>query len=267
MEMNRLVSIAILALALLGRLDAQTSTHQRIGVEKTYAHELEGICAWTAQRDGASEAIGSLSADLGYSFRQTLDLRVSVPLLFSVIEETGVFRYGLGDTVVSSGYLVRGADWTTRYEVGVGLPSGQASKYAIRNGELATGAGTFNLFASTSLSLLRDPAVLSLDLSAGTALPEATATGSRWRSGNLQCALSLQEALNENVSWSVAFVPALAFPEWHNGAWTSRAPEWKAGLAFQLVWVSGPYTLRNGSRLDDGGGLMLTGAGGGTVRW
>jgi len=142
MEMNKIASIGILALGLLGRLGAQTSAHQRIGVEKTYAHELEGLCAWTAQRDGASENSGSLSADLGYSFRQTFDVRVSVPFLFSILPETGILRYGLGDIVVSTGYLVRRADWTARHEVGVGLPSGQADEYVIRDGELATGAGT-----------------------------------------------------------------------------------------------------------------------------
>jgi len=254
-------------LSLHGPIAAQTSAHQRIGVEKPRFHELETTLAWTLQDASPTEESGSLNADFTYAYHDAFDLRLSVPLLFSLAQETGIIRYGLGDLVVTAGLPGKHGDWSLRGEIGIGLPTGTADEYAVREGALASGSGTFSVYAASSLSLLRDPVVLSIDLSGGTAFPKEVAGGLLWQSGTAQCAFSMLEAVNENVSWSIALVPALVFPEWYNGQWRSLAPDWTVGIAFQLIWFSDPFVVKSGIRLDDGSSPVMNGAGGGIIHW
>lgn len=242
--LRRLRGALALALALAGQApaSAETSGHERTGVERSVPAELSVAQSLEAAPDGdggfSFDAEAGLELRLGRGFFAGLALPARAVLAEG--RAGPLFAAALGDPSLSVGLSFRAGDARLSLEARCSEPLGVAEPYEAAARGLASGSGERGLELAGGAVLFADPLALSLRLAAALASPPS------WppvpRLSGLALSLGATEALNAEFAYSLALAQRLAFrpPGSGSGVAPERAlPGYSASLSFAVL-RSGP---------------------------
>lgn len=248
----RIVSACFLALVCVMSSVAQSSDHQRIGVERKNAWEL-GIEAGCG---GRHESYGGIDYFLGDSYL-SIDLLADrawtaslyLPLSSRFIIGDGIQRtvaVAFGDFRLSAGWTGRIDDTRVSASLNVTLPTGQWSDYASAEGVLAPGSGRWSVGTALSASMILDPVVLGAAFIYDLGLPRAERYSTTWRPGDMSLSLSVTEVLNDRVGYSLKAVQSVSLPELSEGAYSLDSFSYGALASIEFWYSDGDAAARFG---------------------
>ena len=231
---------------------AQTSEHQRIGVERKTDWEL-GFELGSGMTSEAYDSIDYLfvdsyaSVDMALAKRWTASLYA--PLSSRFIIGDGVSRVataGLGDLEVSAGWTGRVADTRVSASLRATAPTGQWSDYASAEGILAPGSGRWSVGTALSASVILDPVVLGAAFAYDVGLPRAERFATTWRPGDMSLSLSVTEVLNDKVGYTLKAMQSASLPERRDGAYSFDSFSYAASALLEFWYSDGDASARFG---------------------
>ena len=209
------MAFAFLAYPLL----AQTSSHQRIGVErKTILEVSPSLSAELYKEPGYDESAlsGQASLGLGLLIMRTLSLEIDLPYsgrLFTSRDAYPRFVAALGDVSASIGASFRLADWRMSLDASYVHPSGLYSYYEAAEKRIQSGSGYRSLGASLSALRYLDPLAIGFRLRGETRLDRQDRFGTSSLPAALSLGLFATEALNGQVALNASLTHSLTVPE------------------------------------------------------
>jgi hypothetical protein len=226
---------AVLLLVFLGSAAissnfGQTSGHQRISVETESRHRLEAAadCYWRAS--GANWSV-DFDASLEYAWKKKLSFCISMPFSGEGAESESTEKtaepasWSVGDPSVSASYLWRGD--RRRIQAGISYAYPLESKRT---------RGFHAITPSLSLSVVRDPVILTIGLDARFCLPRESEGYLLWPPFSGGLSLSAWELLNDRISYRISMSPGVSLGTLRLGVGDAIVPRWSLGLAISLSW-------------------------------
>lgn len=233
-------------------LEAQTSEHQRIGVERKTDWEL-GFELGSGMTAEAYDAVDYLFVDSYASIDMILGKRwvasLNVPLSSRFIIGDGVQKpvtAGIGDLELAAGWMDRIADTRVSAALRVVVPTGQWSDYAGAEGVLTPGSGRWSVGTALSASMILDPVVLGAAFAYDLGLPRAERYSTTWRPGDMSLSLSVTEVLNDRVGYSLKAAQSVALPELRDGTSRSDSFSYAASASIEFWYSDGDASARFG---------------------
>lgn len=221
---------------------AQTSTHQRLGVEREVGFELSpsfnlGLSQDTEGRELSLEPTLGLELRIAKSFSISLDLP-GLAMLPLERSPSLPARAAVGDPSIALGYSFRSGDWRLSGEAFYRHPFGVFSPYEVAMKSLRSGSGYRSLGVSLAATRFLDPLVLGARLTGSSGLPRPERFGESFRPLDLGLALFATEALNDAVALSAALDMGLDLPRVLNGVPSAQGRSFElsasAGIALSL---------------------------------
>ena len=243
----------IFALSAANRLPAETSAHERLGVERDAALELDAGLAFELYPSllDEREALG-LDARLSLELlaARSFGIAFELPATASLAMETAASRRcgaAQGDPRLAASYSTRrGANRYTA-ELSYRHPLGLFRDEEVAERGIATGTGYPTIGLALSLARFMDPLVLSLSFRTRTGLSREENYGSSCRPLDLGLDAGFTEALNDRAALSFGIAAGAAAPRLSKGA--PDAPAWIYDLAAtaSLALYSGDTRLSIGA--------------------
>lgn len=231
---------------------AQTSAHQRIGVETKDSFEvtigttLEIFRSDTTKTDGV-EIDPSFSLDL--FFRRHYGLSFEVPaLMWIATGREAVPRAGgaAGDPEMTVSYTYRLSDWRLSVALSYAYPLGIWNYYEARERQIASGSGYHKLGALFSAVRYLDPIVAGVSLRGETCFARPERSGASTRPLILTANLFATEALNDVVALSASLSPKLSWPRYLNSVPDESGIIYSLMGSASIVFSERDHTLRIG---------------------
>lgn len=226
---------AALMLAAAEGIHAETSAHERLGVERDAALELDAGLAFELYPSllDEGEALG-LDARLSLELlaARSFGIAIELPATAALALETDASRRcgaAQGDPRLAVSYSFRRGPCRYAAELSYRHPLGLFREVEVAERGLATGWGHPTLGLSLSLARFMDPLVLTLSLRAKTGFPREESYGSSWRPLDLGFDAGFTEALNDRAALSFGLAAGAAAPRLSEGA--PDAPGWTYALA------------------------------------
>jgi len=214
----------LLAVAFVAHpLGAQTSTHQRIGVEQKTILEISPSLNAEIYRVPSydeSALSGRASLRLGLLILSTLSVDVELPFsgrLFTQRDAYPRFVGALGDVSASIGTSFRLADWRLSLDASYSHPSGLFSYYEVTEKLIVSGSGYRSLGASFSAMRYLDPLAIGFRLRGETRLERYDRFGSSSLPAAYSLGLFVTESLNGEVALNASLTHGVAMPYLVNG--------------------------------------------------
>ena len=241
--MVKRIYILLIVIYIAAGLSAQTSEHQRIGVELPRSWEL-GLELDTSLRYLDYSTLSLFMFEPALSLDLVLDrtwaLGVVLPVSLRLPAGQDAARYlalGLGDPTLALGWLGRLGDARLSVGLRASAPLGESSPYAEAEGAVLTGAGRWQVGVYGSASWIMDPAVLGLSLAYLVGLPRAELVGYSWQPGQASLGLSVTEVLNSWLGYSLRLSQQLSLPTVYGASWDPADLAYGVSLSFEL-WLA-----------------------------
>lgn len=215
--------VAAFAFAMCAAATAETSAHQRIGVERKTVVELSpSISAELYREEGYGEGALSAraSAGLGILVLRKLSFAFDMPFsgrLFTGRDSSPRFVYAPGDATASIGAGFRLADYRLALDASYSHPFGVYSYYESIEKRIASGSGYRTIAASIAATRFLDPLALGFRVRAETQLERPERFGSSSRLAAFSLGLFATEALNGEVALTASLAQGLGLPFLANG--------------------------------------------------
>ncbi len=246
-----LLLVSISSLAAIS-VNAQSSEHQRIGVERKTGWEL-GFELGGGMKHKAYDAVdyffvdsyASIDALLSRKWTASLYIPLSCRLIIGQ-DVKKLFMTGLGDIELSAGWTGRIADTRVSASLRASAPTGQWSDYASAEGFLAPGYGRWTIGGALSASRILDPVVLGAAFSYDVGLPRADRFSTTWRPGDMSLSLSVTEVLNDAVGYTLKATQNAELPEISRGAYSMDSFAYAASASIELWYSDGDASARFG---------------------
>jgi len=249
--------IKILMVALISSVSmisaiAQTSEHQRIGVERKTEWEL-GLELGSGVTREAYESIDYFMVDSYASLDMiiikswTASITLPVSSQFAHGDEARrLAMAGLGDIDLSAGWTGRVSDTRLSVSVRGSAPTGAWNPYAAAEGVLAPGSGRWTIGAAMSASRILDPVVLGASFAYDVGLPRAERFSTTLRPGDMALSLSITEVLNDKVGYTLKAAQSALLPELRDGACSLDSFSYAASASIELWYSDGDAAARFG---------------------
>ena len=235
-----------------GRLHAQTTTHQRLGVEAEDLFELSvGATTEMLRSDTRGSAGVELdpSVSIDFLFRQRFGLSIEAPAsLWLALARDAVPRVvgAIGDPSIVTSYTFRLSDWRLGVELSYSHPFGLWNPYQTAEKRIASGSGYRKLGAVISAIRYLDPLVAGIRVGADTCFPRVERSGTSTRPLILTMNLFATEALNGTVALSGSLGQKLFWPLLLNGVSSESGMNWSLSGSVSLIFSERERTLRLG---------------------
>lgn len=229
---------AALLLALLGApwAEAQSSSHQRVGVEAESTHCIDAGLEGEWSVDGTDWA-SAIEASLEYEWRKTAGIGACLQILTESAAVRGAWlgSWRLGDPRVEASCLWRAEGLRTQASLHYYFPLDQNGNKSYHS-----------LEAGWSCGVVRDPLILAVSINARLYLPREDGGYLLWPpfSGSLE--FSSWELVNDKVSCRFSISPSLSLGTLRLGVDKAAEPHWALALAFCVAWNEKLWGLRAG---------------------
>lgn len=263
MVRRSLVCAAFASLSIIG-VWAQTSEHQRIGVERKTVWEAS-VEAGSSFYDNVFQATDSFGADcyvaLDVLLDKTWSCGVSVPATMEWMVGNSVrypFGFGLGDVSLSGGWTGRVRDTRLGLAASITVPTG--TRAAIPSGPLAIGSGRWSAGLNASASVILDPVVVGVGLSYDLGFPRRERFGCAWEPGSVGFGLSVTEILNDSIGYSIRLSQNFSLPTVYAGVAEPDGVSYSTRASFELFYSKNDQVIRvgfsKGLSADAGPGIV-----------
>jgi len=243
-------ALAAVLLFVLSGAGAQTTDHQRIGVERMTVWEAS-VEAGLSFRDTVFGATDLLSVDQYLAVDLLLDrtwsLGCSLPFAveLAVGDDAPVSAgSGIGDLGVTAGWTGRVADLRLSGSASLSCPTGAWGN--VPGGPLPAGSGRWSLGLGASASAILDPVVLGLGLSYELGLPRPGRYAPSWQPGIFGLGLSVTEVLNDAIGYTIRLSQSLMLPEVYAGFAEPGDSGYSTRASFELFHYGNDATVRIG---------------------
>ena len=208
---------------------AQVSGHQRLGVqtERSWEATIGLACSLIPDTDNDNRLPDVDSRlSLGLVGDRKWSFSLSVPFLLSSLPGKNPSLLCIpGDIGVTLGGIAHSGDSRIHGAFNLTVPSALWQGNQEVPGSLAGGQGWWIIGLAGGVSHIIDPLVLSGFLAWSVGLPQVERWERLWRPGDFTLLLSMTEAFNENVSFTLGLYQYASFPEeiWDTSAlnpWT-----------------------------------------------
>ncbi|MFP4363587.1 MAG: hypothetical protein ACLFR1_06930 [Spirochaetia bacterium] len=240
---KRFILLFFLSMSISAVLFAQTTEHQRIGVEEENRFELD----LEADTDLVySEFSQYPRYNLGQSFSVTFQynstwfLGCTFPLEFQLVssrEARVPLLWAFGDPSISLGWSERFGDTRMSLSGRARFPLSEWNHYAEAEGYLVPGSGRFFLGISAGVSRILDPVLIRGDLAYDIGLPRKERFGTSWVPGIIALAASVTEVLNDSIGYTISLRQGITFPSVTNGNWKIDDLSYTATAGLQVFWA------------------------------
>lgn len=231
---------------------AQTSEHQRIGVERLTDWELGFELGSGMTREAYDsidylfvESYASIDALVAKSWTASLYVPLSNQCAIGGdVQRTAMA--GLGDIEVTAGWTGRLADTRVSASLHVSIPTGEWNPYAAAEGRLVPGSGRWSVGTAFSASRILDPVVLGAVFSYDVGLSRVERFATSWRPGDMTLSLSVTEVLNDLVGYTLKATQRASLPEVRDGAYDPDSFSYAASASIELWYSDGDVSTRFG---------------------
>jgi hypothetical protein len=227
--MKSWICFAVVALLIPGAL---WPDHQRVAQVARTDHRWEASLGFSLTPWSASAWDLSLSPRLTYGYQRTWEASAGTCWDWSARAGAPAVESAPGPWSVSLGWTPETSD--IRWRVGTGLSAPWPG-----GGQIPVPS---RVRADLGLSVVRDPAILAASVGWSAPVRPLLDPGipPSWTlSGNL----SFQEVVNDNVVWSLALCPTLAWEGSGTEAERLPAPALALSLSWGLGWYQEPHSL------------------------
>jgi len=231
---------------------AQTTAHQRVGVEAKDSFEATigtsvEIFRFDTTKTNAVEIDPAISLDL--FFRRRFGLSFEVPaLVWIAMGREAVPRSvgAVGDPEVAASYTFRISDWRLSAALSYSHPFGIWNSYEATERQIASGSGYSKLGALFSAVRYLDPIVAGMSLSGETCFARPERAGTSTKPLILTANFFATEALNDVVALSASLSPKLSWPRYLNGIPDESGIVYSLTASASLVFSEKDHSLRIG---------------------
>lgn len=249
----RLLGIIALLFSSFVSISAQTSDHQRIGVERktqlevSIGLDLEVFPLTTIHGKG----VGLDSAVVFEAFIQRkYSLAINLPLALWL----GTDRLSppfsacaFGDPMVEAGYTARYRDYRLSAFFSYRHPSGIWNPYEAVVKGLYSGDGYPTFTGGISAIRFLDPIIMGARIQARTTLERKEIEGGSVRPLDVSLGLSFSNAINGSVAVSLALNQAVALPPRLNGTPVYPGVDYTSDVYFELCFTEQDWIIRLGA--------------------
>jgi len=221
--MSRKLAAAAFALLFALRSEAQTASHQRIGVAE--AEDFMFTAGLSIEILDAESSGSSLEMNPSFSveflYKQHFGLSVEAPAILRLDlnrETPPNVVAALGDPSITAAYTFRAGDWRLSAELSYTHPWGIWDSREAEAKRVISGSGYRRLGASFSAVRYFDPLVAGISLGADIRVDREERFGTGSQPLLLTAGLFATEVLNDIVALSAAVSQRLAWPHMVDGA-------------------------------------------------
>ena len=256
--MVRLGSVSVTLIAFLMAMGstisigAQTSGHQRIGVERKtdweFGFELGNGMTYEVYDSSDYFTVDSY-ASIDMVIVKSWTASFYAPLSANLVIGDDVWKaamVGLGDIELSAGWTNRIADTRVSASLRTTVPTGEWNPYAAAEGVLTPGSGRWSVGMALSVSRIIDPVVLGAAFAWDVGLPRAERFSTTWRPGDMSFSLSVTEVLNDRVGYSLKALQSASLPELRNDGYSLDSFSYTASMSIELWYSDGDASARFG---------------------
>lgn len=229
---------------------AQTSDHQRVGVEKKTNWDAGVETGVSISFDEGYEE-KTLNANsflsLDFSLERTWLIGLYIPLNIETVsyQESGTTTAsGIGDLDLYLGYSGRVKDIRYNIIANIGFPTG--NPYYISDGPLVTGSGRWTLGLTASSSIIFDPVLLGLSLGYNMGLEKEERFGRSWDPGTFSMSIGITEVLNDSIGYSLRLQHSLSLPLIYEGYSDSYDYSYRIRGAIEVFYNKKYWSIRSG---------------------
>lgn len=221
--MSRKLAVAAFTLLFAMRSEAQTASHQRIGVGG--AEDFIFTAGLSVEILDAESSGSSLEMDPSFSleflYKQHFGLSVEAPAVICLDlnrETQPNLVAALGDPSVAASYTFRAGDWRLSAELSYTHPLGIWDSREAEAKRVISGSGYRKVGASFSAVRYFDPLVAGISIGADLCVDREERFGTGSKPLLLTAGLFATEVLNDIVALSAAVSQRLAWPHMVDGA-------------------------------------------------
>lgn len=252
-ELFSTVTAVVLLSTITAPVSAQTTAHQRVGVEAKDSLEVTIGTTLEIFRSDATKTNGveidpSISVDLLFGRRFGLSFDVPGVVWIATGREAVPRAAGaLGDPEVTASYTFRLSDWRLNASLAYAHPLGIWNYYEAMGKQIVSGSGYPKLGLSFSAIRYLDPLVAGVSLRADTCFARTERSGGTSTKPLILTANTFAtEALNDVVALSVGLSPKLSWPRHLNGVPDESGITYSLTGSASLVFSEQNRTLRVG---------------------
>ena len=222
---------------------ADTSEHQRVGVERKDPLIISPGIAVSVHDSGEPDAATRSGADLrsaaesaltvnetfsvDITYRNVWNLFASMPCMKIPslnIKKAGTAYAAWGDPDMGAGRSFRFRDWKIEASMRWTFPFGIWNAYEAEAKSIRSGSGYHRLNLASSFTRFMDPVALVIGVEAETTIPRKERFGTSWEPFAVALPAALTWAANSRLALQARLVPGFSLPPVLNGAPVSPVP-------------------------------------------
>ncbi len=230
-------ALAAFCIALASPCSADTSDHQRVGVERKDPLIISPGIAFSVHDGGEPDAATLSGADLrsagetaltvsetfsvDITWRNVWNLFASMPCMQTPslsVEKAGAAYAAWGDPDIGAGRSFRFRDWKIDTSIRWTFPLGIWNAYETEAKGIRSGAGYHRLSFASSFTRFMDPVALVVGVEADTTLARKEHFGYSREPLSIALPASITWAANSHLALQARLVPGFSLPTELNGA-------------------------------------------------
>jgi len=248
----KLLFVACALSAVAGLASAQTSSHERIGVESAdfVVIRPSTFAGFSTSQDaaGSTKIFVSTNAAVVVEIQNKWHVTALLPFVAGVSTDTRAplpAAGAVGDPLLEVGYTLHAGDWRLGFGAFYQQPFGIWNPYQSQMLRISSGSGYPTIGASIAATRLVDPIVLALRLLAETTLPRQDRFGTSFCPLDLEVMTLATAVLNSSVALSASVTNSVHFPTIENGQPISDY-RYRVSAAGSVVFATGESRLTVG---------------------